>query len=254
MTSTFQKEKLTVEIYESRAQMAQAAAREIEAAIADIIRRKGSCNVIFAAAPSQSDTLRHLAMSKCIDWGKVNAFHMDEYVGLPREAPQGFANFLRAALFDRLPFGSVNCMDSMAPAAEESARYAKLLEKMPPDLVIMGIGENGHIAFNDPPVADFADPLSVKLVTLEEACRLQQVHDGCFAQLDQVPETALTLTIPAMLAAEKIVCIVPAATKAEAVSRTLNMPVSEACPATVLRRHPNARLYLDDASSALLRE
>jgi glucosamine-6-phosphate deaminase len=178
---------------------------------------------------------------------------MDEYIGLPADAPQGFGNFLRAHIFDRVPFASVNLIDSSAvDAALESDRYGKLLDENLPDVVVMGIGENGHIAFNDPPVADFRDSKTVKAVKLDEICRNQQVNDGCFALIDEVPTHALTLTVPALTRAPYLFCIVPAPSKAWAVKETLTGSIDEHCPASVLRTHDNAILYLDRDSAANL--
>ncbi len=160
---------------------------------------------------------------------------MDEYIGLDPEAPQGFGNFLRAHIFDLVPFKSVNCIDSAATDAEaEAERYGALLNSNPTDVVVMGIGENGHIAFNDPPVADFHDPKTVKAVKLDEICRRQQVNDGCFARIDDVPTHALTLTVPTLTRAPYLFCIVPAPTKAWAVRETLTGSIDEHCPASVL--------------------
>ncbi len=182
----------------------------------------------------------------------MHAFHMDEYVNIDPNAPQSFANFLRNALFGKVKPGAVEYLNSKAKPENESQRYSALLKKWPTDIVVMGIGENGHIAFNDPHVANFNDKEMVKEVELDLECRQQQVNDGCFATLEEVPTTALTLTIPALMAAEQAFCIVPAPTKAKAVYATLNSPLTEACPATILRRHPNAVLYLDNDSSSLL--
>lgn len=252
MKNSFVKDKLKVNIYPTRQEMGLAAAADIEAAIVKTVSRKGSCNMIFAAAPSQNEVLAGLAASEKVDWSAVNAFHMDEYIGLPSDAPQGFANFLRNALFDKVKFRSVNCIDSSADAKDEIKRYSELLENNPIDIVVMGIGENGHIAFNDPHVADFKDSARVKAVELDEICRTQQVHDGCFAKLDDVPKLALTLTIPMLISAKEAFCIVPASTKAAAVYNTINGEISEKCPATILRKHDNATLYLDSDSSSKL--
>ena len=209
--------------------------------------------MIFAAAPSQNEVLAFLAADREIPWNRVNAFHMDEYIGLSADAPQGFGNFLKTHIFGLAPFRSVNYIDISAKDAEgECARYAALLSEYPTDIVVMGIGENGHIAFNDPPVADFADTKAVKPVPLDEICRNQQVNDGCFASISDVPKYAITLTVPTLFAGKYLFCIVPAKTKANAVKETLCGEIGEACPATVLRRHENAVLYLDEDSSALL--
>jgi len=250
-----QVDRLTAKIYDTREEMGFAAAEEIKACILSLLQNQQEINMIFAAAPSQNEVLACLAHDPEIPWNRVNAFHMDEYVGLSADAPQGFANFLNAHLFGIAPFKSVYTLDSSATDAEqECRRYAALLEQYPCDIVVMGIGENGHIAFNDPPVADFADPLAVKLVQLDEICRNQQVNDGCFAKIEDVPTTAITLTVPTLFAGKYLFCIVPAKTKAKAVRATLRGDVGEACPATVLRRHPHAILYLDGDSSALLEE
>lgn len=248
----FKADLLTVRQYSSRKEMGIQAARAIEESICRVLAAKEYCNMIFAAAPSQNEVLEALVASKKIDWTRVRAFHMDEYIGLSHDAPQGFANFLRRRLFDRVPMHEVYCLDSQADPAEECKRYTELLRKYPVDITCMGIGENGHIAFNDPPVADFNDTYLIKPVELDPVCRMQQVHDGCFAALDDVPTHALTLTVPALTAAADIHCIVPAPTKASAVKNTVCGEISEVCPASILRRHSNAVLYLDPDSAALL--
>lgn len=251
IVKTEQVDKLNVKVYQTREEMGRAAAEEAAAAIRAAIAAKGEINMIFAAAPSQNEFLAHLIADKSIDFTKINAFHMDEYIGLPADAPQGFGNFLRERLFDRVPFKTVNTIDSTAADPEaEYRRYAALLQAHPCDIVCMGIGENGHIAFNDPHVADFGDKAAVKVVALDETCRQQQVNDGCFARLDDVPTHALTLTIPTLTAPEAVFCIVPAKTKANAVYATLRGGITEACPASILRRHANATLYCDADSAA----
>lgn len=248
-----QKDLLAVRIFDTRAEMGLAAARDIKACILSLLETKETINMIFAAAPSQNEVLSALATDKEIPWNRVNAFHMDEYIGLPADAPQGFGNFLKAHIFGLADFRSVSYIDITAMDADkECERYAELLAKNPTDIVVMGIGENGHIAFNDPPVADFADPKAVKPVELDPICRNQQVNDGCFATLDDVPKTAITLTVPTLFAGDHLFCIVPAPTKAKAVRATLCDDIGEACPATILRRHKSAVLYLDSDSSSLL--
>ena len=250
---TIQKDLLTVQIYETRSEMGSAAAKDIKACILSLLQTKETINMIFAAAPSQNEVLASLATDKEIPWNRVHAFHMDEYIGLAADAPQGFGNFLKEHIFGLADFLSVHYIDISATDAQaECARYAALLKEYPTDIVVMGIGENGHIAFNDPPVADFADPVAVKPVLLDEICRNQQVNDGCFARIEDVPKTAITLTVPTLFAGEHLFCIVPAKTKAKAVRATLCDEIGEACPATVLRRHKSAVLYLDGDSSALL--
>ena len=250
---TFKKDKLTVEIYENRTLMGEAAARDIKAKIAELLAQKQEINMIFAAAPSQNDVLKSLVEDKTIEWNRVNAYHMDEYIGLDKDAPQGFGNFLKAHIFGLVPFKSVNYIDiTTTDPNKEAQRYGKLLQENPTDIVIMGIGENGHIAFNDPPVADFEDEKWVKAVKLDEICRQQQVNDGCFATIDDVPTHAMTLTVPTLVKAPYVFCIVPAKTKANAVWETLNGTIDEHCPATILRMHEQAKLYLDNESSARL--
>ena len=250
---TFQKDLLTVNIYNTRSEMGKAAGADIKACILSLLEKKETINMIFAAAPSQNEVLESLATDKDIPWNRVNAFHMDEYIGLSKDAPQGFGNFLKAHIFGLADFKSVNYIDISAPDADaECARYSALLKEYPTDIVVMGIGENGHIAFNDPPVADFNDSKAVKPVALDEICRNQQVNDGCFAKIDDVPKTAITLTVPTLFAGDHLFCIVPAKTKANAVYATVNSEIGEHCPATILRRHESAILYLDNDSSSLL--
>ena len=250
---TMKKDLLTVNIYNTRTEMGEAAAKDIKACILSLLEKKETINMIFAAAPSQNEVLASLALDKEIPWERVHAFHMDEYIGLSADAPQGFGNFLKAHIFGLAPFKSVNYIDISATDAEaECARYSALLAQYPTDIVVMGIGENGHIAFNDPPVADFADTKAVKPVLLDEICRNQQVNDGCFATIDDVPKYAITLTVPTLFAGDHLFCIVPAKTKANAVKATICGEIGEACPATILRRHENAVLYLDGDSSSLL--
>lgn len=244
--------KLPVRIYDTRRNMGEAAAADVAACIRELLAVKQEIYMIFAAAPSQNEFLAALAAAPGIEWNRIHALHMDEYVGLPSDAPQGFGNFLRAAIFDKVPFASVDYIGTESDPEETCRRYAALLQGIQVDIVCMGIGENGHIAFNDPPVADFNDPLTIKKVALDETCRLQQVHDGCFARIEEVPRYAVTLTVPTMFRARYIFCIVPAPTKANAVRATVCGPISEQCPASILRTHEHAILYTDSDSAALL--
>ena len=250
---SFTKDSLEVRVYSSRTEMGNAAAADIKAKISELLKEKEEINMIFAAAPSQNEVLYALATDKEIEWNRVNAYHMDEYIGLDKDAPQGFGNFLRRAIFEIAPFKTVNCIDSTATDPEaEAERYGALLAANPTDIVVMGIGENGHIAFNDPPVADFKDEKIVKPVKLDEICRNQQVNDGCFKSIDEVPTHALTLTVPTLVKAPWLFCIVPAPTKANAVYNTVNGEIGEACPATILRTQENAILYLEPDSAKLI--
>lgn len=249
------KDNLNIKIYPTRAEMGEGAAKDIKNAIANILKEKSEINMIFAAAPSQNEVLAALVADKEIEWGRINAYHMDEYIGLPADAPQAFGNFLRHRLFDLVPFKNVNYIDASATDSQgECERYSALLEANRPDIVVMGIGENGHIAFNDPHVALFNDKETVKAVSLDLICRNQQVNDGCFARLEEVPMLALTLTIPTLVNTDHIFCIVPAATKAWAVNETVRGEICERCPASILRTHKDATLYLDPDSSRILEE
>ena len=252
LTKTFKADLLSVNIYDTRKNMGVAAAADIAACIKKLLAEKEEIYMIFAAAPSQNEMLEALVADPQVQWNRVHALHMDEYVNLPADAPQGFGNFLRRAIFDKVPFASVNLIGTDADSEATCARYDALLTEHPVDIVCMGIGENGHIAFNDPHVADFNDPLKIKKVDLDQKCRQQQVNDGCFASIDQVPTHALTLTIPTLYNVENVFCVVPAPSKAEAVKNTVTGPVSEVCPASILRKHANATLYVDADSSALL--
>lgn len=245
-------EGLEVLIFENRTLMGIEAAKDVAACICSLLANKAELNMIFAAAPSQNDFLEAL-LKHNLPWHKINAFHMDEYIGLHNDAPQGFGNFLRERIFNKVRFKSVHYLNgSAADPAAECERYADLLALYPVDIVCMGIGENGHIAFNDPPVANFNDPLLVKKVELDAICRQQQVNDSCFLTLEDVPKEALTLTIPALMKAKFVFSIVPGNTKSVAVKNTLYGPINESCPASILRKHKNARLYLDQQSSNLL--
>ena len=245
----FKKDKLNIKIFDTRDAMGAQAAKECAAKMKELLAKKEHINMIFAAAPSQNEFLKSLYTDPEIDFTRINAFHMDEYVGLRADAPQGFGNFLKDRIFSKAPFRSVNYLNGLAPDIQaECARYSKLLADNPIDIVCMGIGENGHIAFNDPHVAFFNDPAAVKVVELDLVCRQQQVNDGCFKTLDEVPTHALTLTIPTLFSGDYLFCMVPAPTKANAVKATVLGDVVEACPASILRRHENAILYIDSDS------
>ncbi len=243
---------LTVNRFNSRSEMGQAAAQDVAQTIRRLLKTQQTVRMIFAAAPSQNEFLEALVAAEDIDFSRIEAFHMDEYVGLPADAPQGFGNFLRRGLFDRAPFGKVHYIQGGAEDIQaECERYAALIAEGV-DIVCLGIGENGHIAFNDPHEADFDDACLVKKVSLDEKCRMQQVHDGCFETLSDVPTHALTLTIPALMNADHHFCMVPAPTKAEAVYRTVYGEIGADCPATALRLCSHAVLYVDQDSGARL--
>ncbi len=247
------KEKLAIEIYPSRAAMGKAAAATIAGEIRDEIARRGQASVIFASAPSQNEMLSALRSDTSIDWRRVTAFHLDEYVGVAADHPASFRRFLQDRLFDHAPVRAFHGLKGEAPdAAQECRRYAQLLAENPPGLAILGIGENGHLAFIDPPFCDFNDPADVRVVELDETCRNQQVHDGSFARLDDVPRLALSMTIPFLMRVPRAVAIVPGPAKRAAIKAAVDGPLSTSCPASILRTHRDATLYLDRESAAAL--
>lgn len=249
MLKEFNVDKLKVKVFETRNEMGKCAGDEIAAYMQELLKEKEFINVMFAAAPSQNETLETLCCHE-IPWNRVNAFHMDEYIGLDEDHPAGFRNFLKRAIFDKYEFHSVNLLNGNAADVEQAMKdYEELLKENPLDICILGIGENGHIAFNDPSVADFNDSSAVKKVELEEKCRMQQVHDGCFVELSAVPTHAITVTIPALAAAKRMFCSVPGETKADAVKSLAEGQIGESCPATVMRSHASAVLYLDADSA-----
>jgi glucosamine-6-phosphate deaminase len=252
----FSADSLQVWVYEDRATAGRAAALAVSQAIRERQEAAGHANVVFAAAPSQNEFLAGLVASKEIDWSRVMSFHMDEYLGIPAEHPASFRRYLQEHLFRLVGLDPSRLRlipgESQERPLQTCLDYEERLLAEPADIVCAGIGENGHLAFNDPPVADFLDPVSVKVVRLDQACRSQQVHDGCFDRIEDVPAHAFTLTIPALLRAPVVSVIVPGARKANAVLTTLKGPISEACPATALRRHPGATLYLDRDAARLV--
>ena len=249
----FMTDALCTKVFDTRTAMGVDAARDVANEMRRLLAEKPQINMIFAAAPSQSDFLAALVEEKNIDWKRVNVFHMDEYIGIDNDHPQSFAKFVKTHVADKFHVGAFYPLNGACQSvAEECARYEKLLRDFPADIVCMGIGENGHIAFNDPGVADFTDPVLVKTAKLDEVCRNQQVNDGCFPTIDDVPKYAMTLTVPALMRAARHFCIVPAPTKAKAVKATLQGEITDLCPATVLRMQKDAILYLDRDSAALL--
>ncbi|MCQ6957192.1 glucosamine-6-phosphate deaminase [Mucilaginibacter aquariorum] len=254
MLQNIKEDKLEVFVSENRAILGNTAAKLASEKIKQLLGTKPFINIIFAAAPSQNEFLAALVADNSIEWQKTNAFHMDEYLGLPADAPELFSSFLREKIFGRVPFASVNCINgSMVNFEAECTRYSNLLKENPADIVFMGIGENTHIAFNDPHVANFNDPELVKVALLDPACRQQQVNDGCFDTLTDVPTYALTLTVPALMSASYIFCMVPGINKAAAVKLTLEQPVSERYPSTILKTHEGAMLFVDrDSFSQVL--
>jgi glucosamine-6-phosphate deaminase len=246
------KDKLIAKIYSGRPELGAAAAEILTAKISELLKTKEYINIIFASAPSQNEFLAEL-LNKNIEWNRINAFHMDEYIGLHPDASQGFGNFLKDRLFSKVNCREVNYLNGNATdPQDECKRYSDLLINYPTDIVCLGIGENTHLAFNDPHVADFNDPLIVKVVDLDQDCRSQQVNDGCFATIDDVPTHALTITMPALFKSTFAYAIVPGKFKANAIFHTLNSDISELYPSTILRRHDHAVLFIDEDSASKL--
>lgn len=252
----FSVDALDVLVYESRALAGRAAALAVAEAIAARQSQAAKANIIFAAAPSQNEFLAGLVADKAVDWTGVIAFHMDEYLGIRADHPASFRRYLQEHLFRLV--GSSDDRLRLIPGEEVERPlrtcldYEDRLKAEPPDIVCAGIGENGHLAFNDPPVADFLDPVLVKVVRLDAACRAQQINDGCFAQAADIPTHAYTLTMPALLSAPVVSVVVPGPRKANAVLTTLRGKISETCPASALRQHKGAKLYLDRESARLV--
>ncbi|WP_064975063.1 6-phosphogluconolactonase [Alistipes provencensis] len=250
----FYVDKLHVLIYKTRQQMGLAASAHYLQRLEAILAGQPAARAVFAAAHSQDEFLAGLVSAKHAGFDRTEAFHMDEYIGLPADAPQRFGTFLSRAIFDRIPFRKVYLMNSdTGNGQQECIRYSELLRRAPLDIVSLGIGENGHIAFNDPHEARFDDPETVKVTTLDEPCRQQQVHDGEFTDISLVPHQAMTLTIPALMSCRCVVGIVPLDRKAKAVHDALYGPISEKCPASILRTHDDAALFLDEGAASLLR-
>ena len=253
LTRSFFSEKLEVQIYPDRDQAGAAGA----AIAADVIRKeigaRGKAAIVLASAVSQDPFLASLRSQDDVPWNLVTVFHLDEYAGMAADHPASFRRFQRERFIDRVPVGAFHALGGDAPdLAAECRRYAALLEEARPCMVALGIGENGHLAFIDPPVCDFDDPQDVRVVDLDEVCRMQQVHDGAFAQIEDVPKRALSLTVPFFLRVPRVLAFVNGPHKAAAVKAALEGPVAESCPASALRRHPAATLFLDPGAASLL--
>lgn len=248
--STLRRGALRVEILPDRASVGAAAAAHVAERLRRLLERPDArVRVMFAAAASQGDLLDALSEADAIDWSRIDAFHLDEYVGLPVGHEQSFGAWLERRIFSRVHPGSFQKLDpTTADPDAESTRYGALLLDGGIDLALIGIGENGHLAFNDPHVADFDDPLAVKLVEIDDTSRAQQVHDGAFPTIAEVPPRAMTVTMSAILASRSISVVVPGPNKADALACALDGPIETACPASALRRHPDAVLFADEAA------
>jgi glucosamine-6-phosphate deaminase len=213
---------------------------------------RGSARIIVATGASQFDLLAALTTAPGVDWSRVTAFHLDEYIGLPADHPAAFLRYLRERFFGRLQLAAFHEIhgDASDPAAE-CARLEALLRAAPIDLCFLGIGENGHLAFNDPP-ADFSTDRAFIEAPLDEACRRQQLGEGWFPSLEAVPTRAITMTVPEILRAGTLICTVPDLRKAVAVRDALEGPLTPAVPASALWWHPRVHLFLDDASASML--
>ncbi|MDB5120039.1 MAG: glucosamine-6-phosphate deaminase 1 [Sphingobacteriales bacterium] len=248
----FQKDKLQTVVFNHEQDTGYAAAIYVTQQLQAAIKINGAANLILATGTSQFSFLEALK-SMDIDWEKVTIFHLDEYKGISDQHPASFRKYLRERILNFIKPGKVYLIEGDAENIEEEMEnYSRLLKMHPIDVACIGIGENGHIAFNDPPVADFNDPKLIKIAILDENCRNQQLGEGWFPSLDQVPKEAITLTITAIMNCKVISCVVPGDRKAQAVYNTLNAEIGTECPATILRTHPNAILFIDSAAASKL--
>jgi glucosamine-6-phosphate deaminase len=249
----FKVDSLPVKVFEDRPALADFAAREAHAHLKAAIENQGSAAAILATGNSQIEFLKRLVAMPGIDWKKVTLFHMDEYLGIKGDHKASFRFYLRERVESLAKPGAFHYVQGDAPLPlDECERYSNLLKAQPIDLCCMGVGENGHLAFNDPPVANFKDKHLIKLVELDHECKMQQVREGHFPSEEAVPPYAYTLTIPALFKARKVICIAPETRKAKAIKSALQGPVSTACPASFLRTQAYATLLLDKESAALL--
>lgn len=245
-------ERMKVVVHPDPQSLASAVAAQVAETLRDVVARRGQAHVMFATGNSQLTMVERLREMPDVPWERTVVFHMDEYVGMGADHPASFRRWIDERIARRFRPGAVHFLDGLAEPGPECDRYAELVRRYPLDLCCLGVGENGHLAFNDPPSADFNDPLRVKLVDLDEACRTQQVNEGHFPTLAAVPSQALTATIPTLLSAGRVLAAVPERRKAAAIQAAVEGPVSTACPASVLRRHSQVCLHLDPESSSLL--
>jgi glucosamine-6-phosphate deaminase len=248
---SLQKDKLHVCICKDRKEMGAMAAKKGLEFLRKLLDSQEEVNVIFAAAPSQMEMFNKLVQEENLEWNRVNAFHMDNYIGLSDDAPQQFSRFLKDHLFSKLNLKNIYYLGN---SKEDAEKYSALLATHKPDICFMGIGENGHIAFNDPINAYFDDKKTVKVVELDNMCRQQQVNEKLFDTFDDVPTHAITLTIPTLMKSRHIICTVPGKNKAKAAKNMLEGPISEDCPASILRKHNSAYLFLDEDAAGILKK
>jgi glucosamine-6-phosphate deaminase len=244
---------IKLEIHTNKKAAGEAAARAAAETLQQLDHSENGIGVIFATGASQLETLHALTSIPGLPWGKIQGFHLDEYLGMDENHPASFRRYLRENLTRRVPMGDFFEIDGSSSDPDRVRReYVQKLWAADPQLCLLGIGENGHLAFNDPAEANFNDPDAMKVVTLDAECREQQLAEGWFKTLEEVPERALTLTISTLLKIPKLIVSVPGPRKAQSVRRTLEEPISTACPATILRTHPDVTLYLDRDSAAQL--
>jgi glucosamine-6-phosphate deaminase len=250
---TFTAGSLAVRVYETGDALAADAASQACACLQAALTARGQARAILASAASQVKFLDALTSMPGLNWKAITLFHMDEYLGVTDQHPASFRRFMRERVENRVRPAAFHYIrgDALEPI-KECDRYTDLLRRERIDLCCIGIGENGHIAFNDPPVADFHDTRAVKLVQLDEACRQQQVGEGAFPTFADVPKYAYSLTIPELCTARTLLCIVPERRKARAVKAALEGPISPACPSSILRQQSHATLFLDRDSASLL--
>jgi glucosamine-6-phosphate deaminase len=244
---------IKLEIHTSKKAAGEAAARSAAQALKQLDQSRNAIGVIFATGASQLETLHALTSMPDLPWKKVHGFHLDEYVGMDENHPASFRRYLRENLTERVRMAEFFEIDGSSPDSDRvRLNYVQALREANPQVCLLGIGENGHLAFNDPVEAHFDDPDAMKEVTLDAACRQQQLAEGWFATFEDVPERALTLTIPTLFKVPKLIVSVPGRRKAQIVRRTLEDPISTACPATILRTHPDVTMYLDEESASEL--
>ena len=242
----YQVGSMKVEVHPTSQAAGAAAARAAASALIELAKTHDSIGVIFATGASQMETLNELTGIVDVPWIQIRGFHMDEYVGIAADHPASFRRYLRERLTEKVKMKTFLEIDGSRENPERTGRdYADEIRCADPQLCLLGIGENGHLAFNDPPIADFNDPVDAKIVQLDAACRQQQTAEGWFSSVELVPQYAISLTIPALLRVPKLIVSVPGRRKAQIVRRTFTEPVSTACPATILRTHPDATIYLD---------
>lgn len=243
---------VNIRVYEKSQETAKAAAGAAAGQLALSIERQGHAVFMAATGQSQIEFLGFLGQEPNVDWSKTTMFHLDEYIGLPKSHPASFRRYLHERLINLVHPAHIHLIDGNTGDPEaECARLAYLLKNTRVDVAFVGIGENAHLAFNDPP-ADFDTAAPFIVVQMNEACRTQQVNEGWFHSVDEVPEKAITVSINQILKANSIICVVPGERKAQAVKCAFRGPVSPSCPASILRTHPNVQLFLDAKSSALL--